>query len=211
MARKIDPEKRQRILQAAREAFSELGVEKTTIPLIAKNAGIAAGTVYLYFKSKNEIVEGLVDLYMSRSIHRVMRKLSHEDTATAIKNAVHEALLLARKEKDLLRLIDVYRGSGNMKPTRQDEASMNLLTSFIERAIEKKEANIYNPRIAAEIVGGMIEWIAKLCFTYKIADICRYEATLVQMLQYALIKDFQPAKKANTGKSSSLPCRKNRA
>ncbi len=211
MARKIDPEKRQRILQAAREAFRELGVEKTTIPLIAGNAGIAAGTVYLYFKSKNEIVEGLVDLYMSRSIHRVMRKLSHEDPATAIKNAVHEALLLAKREKDLLRLIDVYRGLGNMKPTREDEASMNLLTSFIEKSIERNEANIYNPRIAAEIIGGMIEWIAKLCFTYKIADISRYEETMVLMLQHALIKDFKPGKKTKTGKSSSLPCHKSKA
>jgi hypothetical protein len=32
----------------------------------------------------------------------------------------------------------------------------------------------------------MIEWIAKLCFLYKVADIQRYEKTLVSILQQAL-------------------------
>src|SRR5208337_2715482 len=118
MARKIDPDKRTRILQAARKTFNEYGVEKTPISLIAKRANIATGTIYLYFKSKEDIVKGLVDLYMSRSSERFIPALSHPDVATAIKNAVHEALQHAGEEKDLLRLIDVYRSSGRSKPTK---------------------------------------------------------------------------------------------
>jgi len=200
MARKIDPGKREKILQAAREAFRERGVDKTPIPLIAKNAGIAAGTVYLYFKSKNEIVEGLVDLYYERSVKRFIRNLSHPDMATAIKKAVHEALLHAKKEQDLLRLIDIYRSSGKTKPTRGDETGIEAIKTFLETAIEQGVANVYDPRIVAEIAGGMIEWIAKLCFIYKAADISRYEETLVLMLQHAFLKDFRSSRKTDNPK-----------
>jgi AcrR family transcriptional regulator len=50
------PDKRERILQAASKLFTKFGPRKTTIDEVAKEAGVAKGTVYLYFKSKEEIL-----------------------------------------------------------------------------------------------------------------------------------------------------------
>lgn len=49
-------DKRGRILQAAGKLFARFGPRKTTIDDIAKDAGIAKGTVYLYFGSKEDIL-----------------------------------------------------------------------------------------------------------------------------------------------------------
>lgn len=49
------PSKREAILEAARALFGEKGYEDTTIADIAKKAGIAVGTVYLYFRNKHEV------------------------------------------------------------------------------------------------------------------------------------------------------------
>lgn len=46
------------LLSAARTVFSEKGFHAATIDDIARVAGVAKGTVYLYFKSKNEIYLG---------------------------------------------------------------------------------------------------------------------------------------------------------
>ena len=49
--------KYQHILEAAMDLFSERGFETTSIQDIAQTAGIAKGTVYLYFKSKEDLVQ----------------------------------------------------------------------------------------------------------------------------------------------------------
>lgn len=48
-------DKDQRILDAAKTLFSRYGLKKTSIEEIAQHAGLGKGTVYLYFKSKDEI------------------------------------------------------------------------------------------------------------------------------------------------------------
>ena len=45
-----------RILEAAVRIFARQGFRQSTVSQIAKEAGVADGTIYLYFKSKNEIL-----------------------------------------------------------------------------------------------------------------------------------------------------------
>lgn len=47
------------IIEAARDLFTTQGYETTTIADVAKRAGVAVGTVYLYFKNKNELLYGV--------------------------------------------------------------------------------------------------------------------------------------------------------
>lgn len=49
------------ILEAARERFTRQGVGNTTVDDIAKAARVAKGTVYLYYKSKDEMLRLLLD------------------------------------------------------------------------------------------------------------------------------------------------------
>jgi TetR/AcrR family fatty acid metabolism transcriptional regulator len=49
-------EKYHRILEAAVKVFAEQGFFQSTISQIAKEAGVADGTIYLYFKSKDDIL-----------------------------------------------------------------------------------------------------------------------------------------------------------
>jgi AcrR family transcriptional regulator len=51
--------KRETILDAALELFAERTFEGTPVPLIAERAGVAAGTIYRYFESKEALVNAL--------------------------------------------------------------------------------------------------------------------------------------------------------
>ena len=59
-------DKRQRILEAARKRFRYYGVRKTTMQEIARDAGVAVGTLYLYFKAKDDLLVACTDEYVSR-------------------------------------------------------------------------------------------------------------------------------------------------
>lgn len=52
---------RQAILEAARKVFAELGYGATTVRDIIRGTGLASGTFYNYFKSKEEVFQALMD------------------------------------------------------------------------------------------------------------------------------------------------------
>src|ERR1700760_2887354 len=58
MARRRDPEKRRAILDAAVEEIAESGLSAATAK-IAKRAGLAEGTLFTYFASKDELLNEL--------------------------------------------------------------------------------------------------------------------------------------------------------
>src|SRR3954447_13206995 len=51
--------KRDAIIEAATVLFTNGGYESTTIADVAKKAGVAVGTVYLYFKNKPELLDAV--------------------------------------------------------------------------------------------------------------------------------------------------------
>ena len=60
MIRKLSPEKRESFLSAALKLFVEKGVQSTSTAAIAKEAGTASGTLFLYFPTKQDLIDALV-------------------------------------------------------------------------------------------------------------------------------------------------------
>ncbi len=68
--RPTDPDtegKRVRILDAAQRLFLQYGVKRTSIDNVASETGIAKGTVYLYFESKNDLFAALAQRICAES------------------------------------------------------------------------------------------------------------------------------------------------
>ena len=70
--------KRERILGAATELFQRLGYRKTSIDDVAKQAGVAKGTVYLYYQNKPELLCHAVT-FEERQYFESMRPLAEND------------------------------------------------------------------------------------------------------------------------------------
>jgi AcrR family transcriptional regulator len=67
-------EKYQKILDAAVEVIAENGYFNAPISAIAARAGVADGTVYLYFKSKDEVLRTAIDRNFDRFHQRVIER-----------------------------------------------------------------------------------------------------------------------------------------
>ena len=52
-------DKKKRILESALKLFIEKGIDNTSTSLISKEAGVAAGTLYLYFENKVDLITEL--------------------------------------------------------------------------------------------------------------------------------------------------------
>lgn len=53
--------RRNQILDAATKVFAEKGFQRATVHDVAKEAGIADGTIYLYFENKSALILGILD------------------------------------------------------------------------------------------------------------------------------------------------------
>ena len=105
-------ERRGQILQAAHEVFSRKGYHGATIREIAAVAGVAEGTIYLYFASKHEVLKGVFALIAEEVAARPAfedRSGSDEAVLTALIRGRIQALAqhasfmrLAVHEADLL-------------------------------------------------------------------------------------------------------------
>ncbi len=80
VARKLDDEKRIRILQAARDAFGAEGFQKTTIKGIARSTGLAQGTIYTYFENKENLFDEVVAEIWD-TFDKGMKRISVESTS----------------------------------------------------------------------------------------------------------------------------------
>src|SRR5438046_1036350 len=67
-ARRVVADKRAAILRAAIRVFAHNGYFNSKVADIAREAGVADGTVYLYFKSKEEILHSIFNRGMEEAI-----------------------------------------------------------------------------------------------------------------------------------------------
>jgi AcrR family transcriptional regulator len=86
------PERRQQILNAARDVFGKRGYHAAKIDDIVAAAGIARGTFYLYFDDKRAILEEIVDRTMARLGMSIVRVDPH-DPARGVGDQVRENIL----------------------------------------------------------------------------------------------------------------------
>lgn len=66
-------DKRQRILEASSELFSRTGYFATSMKDVADKAGIAVGTIYLYYNTKEDLLDGIYQ-YASTTLLDIIRK-----------------------------------------------------------------------------------------------------------------------------------------
>jgi AcrR family transcriptional regulator len=77
------PPKEARILDAALDLFVERGFHGTTVPDVARRARVAAGTIYLYFPSKEELVNTLIGS-LQRDLGAALRENVPTDAPLAV-------------------------------------------------------------------------------------------------------------------------------
>src|SRR5205814_10708682 len=78
-----NPDKPQQIIDAAVRVFARNGYYNSRVSDIAREAGVASGTIYLYFKTKDEILVTLFREKMAAWVAHVRERIAGEPDAVA--------------------------------------------------------------------------------------------------------------------------------
>jgi TetR/AcrR family fatty acid metabolism transcriptional regulator len=158
-------DKRDRILKAAVKVFARNGFHATRVSEVAKAAGVADGTIYLYFKSKEELLVSLFEDRVSKLLAFMQDSLPKLSSAPERLRAVIDMQLgLLEGERELAEVITVIlrQSTRLMKEFAAPKfiAYLDAIAKIVsEGQAEGDFRTDISPHIAARAVFGALDGI----------------------------------------------------
>ncbi len=151
--------RREEILSAARRVFAARGFRGTTIADIAEEAGIALGTIYLYFPSK-EAVFAALNQRLGELITAAATKAPPARTLEeTVRERIRRVFETCAENRDLVRLVVINTDPGTEITKRMQEADEyrnRPLAQAIARAIRAGVIRDADPAIVTKLVQGVV-------------------------------------------------------
>jgi len=149
--------KRDKIIDSAKKLFTEYGFKRVSMDEIASYAGVAKGTIYLYFKSKNELFKFFVNEYM-QNMEKIIENSAKE--SSSFFEQLHSGLFAMLKYRKNTRFINTMTREAEMIGTPvllEHIHTMNkAVVSYIEKklrcAIDRTEVQKCNTEIMAFLI-----------------------------------------------------------
>ena len=157
--------RREDLLIAASKIFSKKGYHATSITDIGNKANVARGTVYLYFKSKRDIFETLIQDF-STSILKTISLISNEKSPIEQFNEnIRKIIDIVVKNKHLTKIISSEAVGLDAEFDHQLILFYTKLVEYTEGALIMLQKNNYIPentnvRILAYSIIGLIKEIS---------------------------------------------------
>jgi AcrR family transcriptional regulator len=190
MPRTADPQRATDILASARVVFLRDGYGDAHMTDIAADAGVAVGTLYRYFDSKETLSHALAEQFFRQLTAAALPALAAIEDAADVDAFVHQMLGLARADRDLLRLVHPAWDSHDPDCVKQppDPAVLRAPVSRILAA--KMDAGIvhrYDPDVLAELLISIMQRAIKHTVQDEEPISGPYEESVSILLQRALI------------------------
>jgi AcrR family transcriptional regulator len=160
----VSEERKDQIMNAAEEVFSQKGLDNARMDDIAEETGLSKGTLYLYFKSKDDLIASILDRIFQREFRAFedvdLSAVSATDaiwlfTDTVVKDIkivlrlmpiAYEFLALAFRNKVVQKALKVYLNR-----------YMDIFIPIIHRGIETGEFRQIDVKEVGIAIGAIVE------------------------------------------------------
>ena len=161
-----DPDKPQQIIHAAVRVFARKGYYNSRVADIAREAGIAAGTIYLYFKTKDDILVTLFREKMAEFVDALRKAIAGEpDAASKVRRLVSLHFRILEENPDLAAVVQVelrqgqkfFRGASG----QEIGAYFALIGSVLEEGVAEGRFRSDLPvKVATKMLFGAMDQMA---------------------------------------------------
>jgi AcrR family transcriptional regulator len=183
-------DRRQQIIDAANNSFSLYGYKATTIDQVAKLANVGKGTIYTFFKNKEELFDEIIN-----GLIKEMGEVANEavNPADSFYENVHRALyrlLEFRKKHQLtIKLSQEARDIGTPAVVEVMDKLESAILGFIKdkviQAIEKGEIKECDPEITSFI---MMKLYIALIFDWEKKNKPLEKAQISELFEFYIFK-----------------------
>jgi AcrR family transcriptional regulator len=160
----VSEERKDQIIKAAEEVFTQKGFSDARMDDIAGETGLSKGTLYLYFKSKDELIIAILD----RIFQREFKTLENADYSTmSAEQAINMFVETVSKDiKIMLRLMPIayeflalaFRNKLVQEALKMYlNRYMDILTPIIQKGIDDGEFRQVDAKEVAIAAGAVME------------------------------------------------------
>lgn len=206
-------EKEEKILQSAIQVFSEKGFSAATTSEIAKNAGIAEGTIFRYFKTKKDILRGILiqtiklasGKVVMDGVEKIFSVSEGKDLRSILKELIYDRLKLVDSFFPMARVIiteAIYHE--DVREALYENIILKILDIFKEFHLKMVERGLIRSGIEPILIlrsalGNIFLLIAQRKVFGEKMQIIDFEAEVDKMID-VLLYGIAPSK---TGEKSS--------
>jgi TetR/AcrR family fatty acid metabolism transcriptional regulator len=161
-----DPDKHQQIIDAAIRVFARAGYYNSRVSDIAREAGIASGTIYLYFKTKDEILVTLFREKMAEWVAHVRKEIAGvTDPVARIRRLVvlHFTVLEANPALAEVVQVELRQGHKFFRGASAHEVSayFDLIGSVLDEGVASGQLRNDLPiKVATKVLFGAMDQVA---------------------------------------------------
>ena len=140
-----DPDKAEAILAAALDLFVERGFHGTSVPSVADKAGVASGTIYHYFDSKEALVNAVFQRWKQAMVAEMLRDFPFQGSAREQFRAVWDrmaAFALAHPRE--FAFVELHQ-HGAYLDTQSRAIEHQILDFGVQMVIRAQEAHALKP------------------------------------------------------------------
>ncbi len=160
-----DPEvRRKELIRAAEELFREKGCDETSVSDIVRKVGVAQGTFYYYFESKDDILDAVLDHYLKDHLEPAIRNIMADGslgTMPKIQGILKESLSFQTGERKVMEFLhaDKNMASHQKYMLKVRDVFVPIITEVLEEGVEEGLFTVPYPRETAELMLVMFAYL----------------------------------------------------
>jgi TetR/AcrR family transcriptional regulator len=172
------------IHRAAAKLFAERGFERTSVDEIAAQAGVAKGTIFYHFKSKDDLFRQMLDrgmAHLTQSVRAVLE--ANPDPVEALCAVIRIQTTLIHDNPEFFRiaLAELWGDQDRQQELRQSVTIyLRQLQAIAAAGMAAGQIKAVTPETVADVIFGMTSVAA---FHLLLAPVKRPVATVVEELQ----------------------------
>lgn len=154
------------ILRAAAKVFAQSGYFNAKVSEVARAAGVADGTVYLYFKNKDDLLTSIFSWAMGQFLQRARTELGEtEDSSEKLRrfSVLHFSQLEQERDIAIVFQIELRQSTKFMEQfsTTYLAEYLQILREIIEEGQEKGHfRKDLNSKVVAKVLFGALDEMA---------------------------------------------------
>ena len=176
------------ILEAAVKVFARQGFYQSTVAQIAREAGVADGTIYLYFKNKDDILVHFFQYKTKQVFERFRAEVNHaENSLDKLRNLIKRHLAEFQRDRDMAILYQV--GTHQIDRLAEDQIRemskmyQDLISEIVEAGQQEGSIrkDLYVGLVKRFILGGVDEVINTWLHSEREYDLVSMADPLVEL------------------------------
>jgi AcrR family transcriptional regulator len=184
-------ELRQTIIDAAMKIFVEEGYEKTSIRSIADNIEYSPGTIYLYFKDKDELLFAVHEQAFKKFFELMAPLLLVADPRERLLQMGHIYIRFAYENPELYGLMFMDKAPMNCLETtdaawENGQMTLNLLKTTVSQCFAQKNLTDYELEVYTMTIWSYVHGLTSLGIRDRFCVLKEKDFELDHMLQKSL-------------------------